>query len=173
MLKFSLKGASWSTLTNQPPAFMVFSVHLWVFPSLRLYPLPCSFSRYFAWIWGKNIRENSLKLKLVTSTLKVAILSPPLSPSLTGSFLVYLFPVVQAPISLSPSTHKPPRENGKVLLLYNIDMFKSEHSFPSGFRPSFSHLFNKVSLTKNHLLLAWNPLIPAHREATTVISVLK
>lgn len=61
----------------------------------------------------------------------------------------------------------------KFLLLYYIDMFQAEPPLSRDVGASFTHLPNTVSLTKTRLPLAWNPLLPAHREAPTVISVLK
>lgn len=52
-------------------------------------------------------------------------------------------------------------------------MFKSEHSLPSGFGASFSHLLNKVALTKKTPSPGMKPTDPTHREAATVIPVLK
>lgn len=52
-------------------------------------------------------------------------------------------------------------------------MFKYELPLSRDFGASSTHRLNKVSLTKNCLSLAWNLLFPAHREATTVISVSK
>lgn len=132
----SLPGISWSLLTILPPALTVFSVHLCVVPSPQTLPLPPSSPKWWNITAGqnhilteagkKNRAEKSLKLEYQSSVFLKLLFCPPHShPRYLDPFLLFsLFCRLQIP--LSPSFPKLPRENGKFLLLYYIDMFKSE-----------------------------------------------
>lgn len=105
-------------------------------PPLRHYPSPLHppndgtslRGRIIFWLklGKKNRAEKSLKLEYQSSVFLKLLFCPPHShPRYLDPFLLFsLFCRLQIP--LSPSFPKLPRENGKFLLLYYIDMFKSE-----------------------------------------------